>query len=179
MVVVAIVSVVAALAARMYSRGTRGETGPAFARSMMSTLLEARNLAVTLGQTVRVTVNPPNTLGQTSMLTESHDTTDTTGTKWVSQALTAVPSTMQLCSLVGGMQLGDSTLTPICPAAGTNILCFYPNGRVDLPTSGVCATTSPVTGTGATVYFDTDTGDHKYKVVVWGLTGMAKLIDQW
>jgi len=59
------------------------------------------------------------------------------------------------------------------------VLCFFPNGRVTLRSDTNCPTTSPVTGGGVTLYFDNKSADKKYKVVVWGLTGMAKLIDTW
>lgn len=173
MVVVAIIGIVAALAARLYSRGVRGETAPGFARSMMATMLEARHLAMSLGQTTRVTV------ATSTVLTESYDPTSA---RWLTQTTTALPSTMQMCTPVIGAQL--VTVTPTCPASGTNVLCFFPNGRVDLRTDLNCATTSPVSGRGVTLYFRNDPGnsgtvDKKYKVVVWGLTGMAKLIDTW
>ncbi len=173
MVVVAIVGLVAALAARMYSRGVRGEQAPGFARSMMATMLEARHLAVSLGQTTRVTI------ATSTVLTESYDPTSQT---WLAQTKTSLPSTLQMCTPVAGAQLVAQT--PSCPSSGTNVLCFFPNGRVSLRTDTSCATTSPVTGSGATLFFRNNPGssttvDKKYKVVVWGLTGMAKLMDTW
>jgi prepilin-type N-terminal cleavage/methylation domain-containing protein len=168
MTVVAIVGIVGALAARMYSRGVRGESAPSFARSMMATMLESRQMAVSLGQTARVTVNT------SSVLVESYNAATST---WVQQTKTSVPSSMQMCLPAAGQVLSASA--PTCPLTGTNVLCFYPNGRVELRSDINCSTTSPLSGGGATLYFETLAADKKYKLVVWGLTGMTKLMDQW
>ena len=177
MVVVAIIAVVGGLAARMYSKGARGETAPAFARNLMSTLLDARHLAVTLGQPVSVAINgaqasatPPMTV-----VTSSYDAASST---WKQQATLALPSTLELCTPSQTVNLGASA-TPTCPFSGTDTLCFYPNGRTDLLTSGVCQTTSKSSGSGATLYLATYDQTKKYQLPIWGLTGMTKVIDQW
>jgi prepilin-type N-terminal cleavage/methylation domain-containing protein len=177
MVVVTIVGVVGMLASRMYSRGVRGEQAPGFARSLMSTMLDARHIALTLGRPSRVTLIPASP----AMLvkTESLDPADGTNSTWLTQTTTTVPSSLQLCAPVNQTVL--TTWVPTCPltSGADRVICFWPNGRVSLPSGGVCQTTSPSTGTGATIYFGTRAGDKKFRLVVWGLTGMTKLIDQW
>jgi len=168
MTVVAIVGIVAALGARMYSRGVRGETAPGFARSMMASVLDARHTAMALGKPTSLT------LSAASVVTA---TWEPTTRAWTTASTIWLPSTLQMCTPASSVQFG--TVSPACPLTGTTTLCFSPNGRVNAPASGVCATTNPATGTGATIYFATKAADKKYRVVVWGLTGMAKVIDTW
>jgi prepilin-type N-terminal cleavage/methylation domain-containing protein len=175
MMVVAMISVVGALAVRMYSRGVRGESAPAFARTLLSTVLEARQEALSLGRSTRVTLVPASS-GATAVLSAWEPSTST----WVKQMSVAVPSGVQLCRPAASVQLG--TVSPTCPLTSSmsNIVCFAPNGRVNLiDAAGSCPTTSPSSGTGATLYFVTTSGDKKYRVVIWGLTGMAKVMDTW
>lgn len=173
MIVVAIIGLVGSLAARLYSRGVRGEAAPSFARTLMSTMLEARHTALTLGRASRVTLTP----GTPAMRVVT-DQWDPSTSTWVTQGTVWVPSSLQLCQPDASVQLGS--VSPACPitTSSTNIVCFAPNGRVNLVAAN-CPTTSPSNGTGATLYFSTTAGDKKYRLVVWGLTGMPKLIDQW
>jgi prepilin-type N-terminal cleavage/methylation domain-containing protein len=179
MVVVALVSVVGALAARIYSRGAQGEAAPGFGRSLMGTMLDARHLALTLGRTARVTLAPDSPAMHVT--TEAwQPAMDTTPGAWVQQSRMQVPSTVRLCVPDASVNLG-TTVSPSCPltTGSPRIICFFPNGRVKLPSDGICPTTAPTATLGATVYFSNNAGDKKYRLVVWGLTGMAKLIDKW
>jgi len=178
MVVVAIVGIVGGLAARMYSKGARGETAPAFARNLMSTMLDARHLAVTLGQPVSVALNGAQSSGTAAPMTVVMSSYDAASSTWKRQTTLALPSTLELCTPAGAVNLGASA-TPVCPLSGTNTLCFYPNGRTTLLTSGTCQTTSVSSGTGATLYVATYDQTKKYQLPIWGLTGMTKVIDQW
>jgi prepilin-type N-terminal cleavage/methylation domain-containing protein len=179
LVVVAIIGVVAALAARMYSRGVRGESAPKFARTLMATLLDARHQALALGRPTQVTLfGSSSTMSVTSL---AYDTSSLPY-KWVTQSTVTLPSTMRLCTAVSGVANLGSSVTPTCPLSGTETVCFWPNGRANLDTSGAtCATTSPsVTNSkGGTIYLATYAGDKNYRIWVWGLTGMIKMIDQW
>ncbi len=174
MVVVAIVSVVGALAARMYSKGVRGESAPAFTRTLMSTVMDARHMALTLGRMTRVTLAPAASTS-TPAMTVTTDAYDPTVPTWVTQTKVSMPTSMQFCT----PQSGISTSTPTCPMSSANVLCFWPNGRVSLQSSATCATTSPSAPTGATLFLENTAGDKKYKLFVWGLTGMTKTVDQW
>lgn len=171
MVIVAIIGVVAALAARMYSGGVRGETAPAFARSVMATLGEARHMAVALGKRTRVTLaaNPMR------LDTDSYEPTTST---WMNQASLRLPSTLQLCAPDTTTAQIGTTVTPSCPLTTSTTLCFSSTGRLTIPSSGDCTSTTAAM-TSATLFFDTIKGDKKYRVVIWGLTGMAKVIDTW
>jgi prepilin-type N-terminal cleavage/methylation domain-containing protein len=172
MVVVALVGVVATLAARLYSRGVRGEAAPAFARSLLATIQETRHGALVLGRPMRLRLVPGNPGAQVIV-----DQWDPTGATWVAQNGVSVPSGVNLCRPDASVQLG--TVTPTCPLTSgmTSLVCFSASGRVNL--AATCPTGSTSTGSGATLYFASTTGDKKYRVVVWGLTGMAKLMDTW
>jgi prepilin-type N-terminal cleavage/methylation domain-containing protein len=174
MTVVCIVAIVGALAARMYSRGVRGEAAPGFARTMMATMLDARHSAMVLGRTTRVTLSPASPA--MTVLTETYDPNST---NWVKQSTLSMPSSMRFCTPPsgGGIQIG--TQTPTCPMTAATVLCFYANGRVDVPSNGTCQISSPTTGSGATIYFGTNDSGKKYRMWVWGLTGMVKMVDQW
>src|SRR6516225_8405394 len=56
MVVVALMTVVAALAIRMMSRASRGERAPAFARSVLAMAHRARQTAIINGRPTRITI---------------------------------------------------------------------------------------------------------------------------
>jgi prepilin-type N-terminal cleavage/methylation domain-containing protein len=173
MTVVTIIGVVAALAARMYSRGVRGESAPKFARTMMATLLDARHQALALGRPTMVT------LSKTSVSTYQYDTT---AAAWPTtpQFTVALPSTMQLCTSTTDVSNLGSAATPTCPLSGTNTICFWPNGRASVTTtSTACSATSPSLGTGGTLFLETYAADKKYRIWIWGLTGMTKMTDQW
>ena len=170
MTVVAIIGIVAALAARFYSKGARGETAPAFARGVLSSVNDARHMALVLGRPTSITLDGANK----RIVTSAYDTTTST---WKAQSALALPSTLQLCTPASSVQFG--TVTPSCPFSTTSVICFSPNGRVNMPASGTCATTSPSTDTGATIYVATKAADKKFRILVWGLTGMAKVIDTW
>jgi prepilin-type N-terminal cleavage/methylation domain-containing protein len=175
MTVVTILGIVAALAARMYSRGVRGESAPKFARTMMATLLDARHQAMALGRPTEVSL-----FGSSSTMSVTSYQYDTTAAAWVQQSTLSLPSTMRLCTAVSGVSNLGSSVTPTCPLSGTENICFWPNGRADIKTDGsACKTTNPSTSSGATLYLATYAGDKKYRIWVWGLTGMIKMIDQW
>lgn len=110
-----------------------------------------------------------------TITTSLYDITQTTGT-WLDQTKVSLPTSMQFCA----PQSGISTSAPTCPMTAANVICFSPNGHVNLPTNGTCATTSsPSAFTGATVYVENTDGGKKYKLWIFGLTGMTKMMDQW
>lgn len=177
--VVAIIGVVAALAARFYSRGVRGESAPKFARTMMATLLDARHQAMALGRPTEVKL--VSTSAGASVSTYAYDPTTAT---WPSSAQQTIylPSTMELCTSVQGVSNLGSAVTPTCPLSGTHTVCFWPNGHAIINTDGsTCSSTSPSVSNslGGTIYLSTYAGDKNYRIWIWGLTGMIKMIDRW
>jgi type II secretion system protein H len=177
LVVVAIIGIAASLAARMYSRGVRGESAPKFARTLMATLLDARHEAMALGRPTQVSL-----FGSSSTMTVNSYQYDTTALTWVPQSTLSLPSTMRLCTAVSGVGNLGSSVTPTCPLSGTQTLCFWPNGRANLDITGAtCSTTTPsvTKSLGGTIYLGTYAGDKTYRIWIWGLTGMIKMTDQW
>ena len=144
MTVVAIIGIVATLAGALLLAGVRGETAPAFARAVLSSVLDARHI----GAHARAAdVDHARRRPSGRIVTSAYDTTTST---WRAQSAMALPSTLQLCTPASSVQFG--TVSPSCPFSTTNVVCFSPNGRVNMPASGTCATTSPSTGSGATIY---------------------------
>ncbi|MCU1281222.1 MAG: hypothetical protein JWM53_4768, partial [bacterium] len=139
MIVVALIGITATLAARLYSRGARGEAAPSFTRTLMSIVLDARHSALTLGRPTRLTMSAAS--ARMSITTDVWDPPTAT---WVTQSSVTVPSGLRFCQPTTGMNL--STATPVCPmpASGVdNQICFSPNGHVNLAgSSTACATTS-------------------------------------
>jgi hypothetical protein len=179
MVVVAMVGVVAALAARLYSKSARGEAAPSFARTLLGAVLDARHQAMSLGRMTELSLNLPASAA-TPRMTVVTAVFDPTTNKFVPQGTLSLPSGLQLCRPDDGARLGP--VTPTCPmtASDKTLVCFAPNGRVNLATTAAgCSTTSPAGGVGATLYLTSDTGDKKYRLAIWGLTGMPRLIDTW
>jgi prepilin-type N-terminal cleavage/methylation domain-containing protein len=175
MVVVAIIAFSIAIAGRLFSRGNRGDTAPAFARSLLVSIQDARHTAISLGRPTRMLLDGVNSKIQTS----TYDTTIGATGAWGTATTMTMPSKTILCTPAAAVQLG--VVTSACPFSlvGGKELCFSPNGRVNLVAGGACAATTTSTGTGATIYLDTNNGEHHFRLVVWGLTGMAKIIDTW
>jgi len=175
MIVVAILGIAASLAARMYSRGVRGESAPKFARTMMATLLDARHQALTLGRPTQVTLT-----GSTTIMSVASAAYDPVSKTFLTQSTVTLPSTMRLCTAVSGVANLGSSVTPTCPLSGSETVCFWPNGRADINVDGsTCKTTNPSTSSGGTIYLATYAGDKNYRIWIWGLTGMIKMTDQW
>jgi hypothetical protein len=143
----------------------------------MSMLLDARHMSMTMGRPVRMTMalSTSTATPATTITTSYYDTTMSTGT-WLDQTTVSLPTSMQFCT----PQTGVSTSSPVCPMTATSVICFSPNGHVNLPPTGTCATTSsPSAFSGATLYVENKDGGKKYKLWVFGLTGMTKMVDQW
>jgi prepilin-type N-terminal cleavage/methylation domain-containing protein len=176
MIVVSIIAVVGAVAVRIFSRGTRAERLPSTARDLTAHLHEARHAAISLGQTTRVTFNLPTAPGvRSSFLVERLNAPNSTS--WESLGpIIQVPDGVEICDLLAGAVL--TTAAPSCPFSSTAAICFQPTGRASLSLNGSC----PGLASGATIALEDENGDtnkRKFKIVVWGLTGLPKLMDQW
>ena len=189
MVVVVIIATVGALGAGMMRRAINGSTEPSFARAAMQVMHEARHSVMTTGRAARVRIVLPSG-APVQLVSEVLDPADSTKTNWLTIATTNAPPLMEFCQPAVGVNL-TTTGTPTCPITSSmnTIVCFAPNGRVNLTTSatacpgtGSATASMPSSGGGATVYFrgtQSTNNDVKYKLVVWGLTGLPKLVDSW
>jgi type II secretory pathway pseudopilin PulG len=170
LVVIAIMAGVGAMAVGLMSR--KGDKVPAFSRSLMASVQEARQSALAQSQTTRVYIG--NTTPPTF---ESQRLTAPNGTTWASiGGINRVPKDVQICDPIAGPQL--TTQAPTCPLSAVQAVCFAANGRATYSADGTC----PGASSGATLYLRSDEGSanpKKYKIVIWGLTGLAKLMDTW
>lgn len=174
MVVVVILSIVATIAFWSQGNNMRGGKAAAFARSLLAVAHETRHAALTMGQRTQISL----VTGSPSSVAPSY--WNATSASWVPLAgALNLPADLSLCNPVGVMNFGAAAGTVTCtPLTGTNNICFSPDGRVSLQTTATCSTTINPPPTGASIYFSTRSNT-KYKLVLFGLTGMPKLIDQW
>jgi prepilin-type N-terminal cleavage/methylation domain-containing protein len=165
MVVVAIITVVAAMAVRT-GLAVRGDQAPGFARSLLAATHETRQAAISLGLPTRMN------LSTTQITTESQN--PTAPTQWVTLGgATRVPSGVVVCAADSTPTL--TTATPTCPIAAATAICFATNGSVTVSSNNVC----PGTGHGATLYAKTVDDAKHFKIPIFGLTGMPRLTDTW
>jgi prepilin-type N-terminal cleavage/methylation domain-containing protein len=169
MVVVAILAIAVGVAARISSKSPRGDKAAAFARSLVLTAHEARQAALTLGQPTRLRV----VSASTQLVSERFDSLSGT---WVTLGgAVQAPNGVQLCDTAATPVLTASS--PTCPTTTDSRICFGTNGRVTVTTTDTCNPSSA--GTGATLYTQTLNGAQQYKLVLYRLTGMPKIMDRW
>jgi hypothetical protein len=186
MVVVVIIGTVGAMGALLVRRALNSNKAPAFARTFLSTVHEARHSAIANGLPARIRVVPNNPM---TVVSEVLSTIDSTKSTWVETVTVTVPAMVEFCQTSASVVTASAT--PTCPITATmqTILCFSPNGRVNItdtttacPGTGSSTATTPSSGTGATVYFrgkQEGNRDVAYKMMIWGLTGLPKMVDQW
>jgi prepilin-type N-terminal cleavage/methylation domain-containing protein len=190
MVVVAIIGTVGAMGVVLVRRALNANKAPSFARTFLSIIHDTRHAALANGHPSRLTIIPGTATAQpTQIVTEILDPADATKTNWVALTTTWAPQVIQFCIPQAGVQ--NTATTPTCPITTTSNqrICFSPNGRVNLTTTAVaCPGTgssgakTTTTAGGATVFLQglaEGGNDVKYKVMIYGLTGMAKMTDSW
>lgn len=172
LVVIAMIALVSALAATSM-RSTRGEKLTSFGRAMVAQVNMVRHTAITQQQPTRLFVQKSGTI-----YTLAAQVWNPSATPAAFQDLGATLSTpvdVQLCKPDVGANLGSAS--PTCPLPAAFSICFLPSGASYLQTTPTCV--SNPTSWGATLYAATVTLDKKLKLPLFGLTGMAKLVDQW
>ena len=174
MTVVTIVGLTMALAA-MSLKPNRGEQARSFARLLLGVCHEARQSAMSQRQTSRLRLPLPASTGISSVRLETRDPANSAN--WLPLGGTVqLPHDVQLCAPEAVAQLGPATTS--CPIAAAKDVCISPSGAVTvLNAPGACDDNAG--GTGATLYVRTADGKTKYKVVIFGLTGLPKVMDQW
>jgi prepilin-type N-terminal cleavage/methylation domain-containing protein len=181
MTVVVIVAVVAVVAARLSSRRPRGERGAQFARGLIVAAHEARATALSYGVTTRIRVDA----ARRQVITEQA-LPNTSPATWAPLGTTLqAASGVELCD-VDPRAVMSGTPAPSCPTTVNTRVCFGPTGSVrvagaDAP--DICPTAGPPTG--ATLFVrvgDDSTPDaarQKWKLVLFPLTGLPRLLDLW
>ncbi len=167
--VVAIVGVMATTAMFALSGSGNDQNAAALARSLQFLMLRARNEALSDGVARRITCTPAandggctyamaTTKGNSpSAWSDAGDNIKVSSHAWIWN-ITATPN--DTAAHAGTTQ-----------ATGTFDITFYPTGVVTTGGNG--------TSTGATVYVCDKTVQHKYKVFVYGGTGLSKLVTTW
>jgi prepilin-type N-terminal cleavage/methylation domain-containing protein len=187
MTVAAIIAGVTSLGLLMYARIARGDKAPAFARSILALVHEARSTALATGKPTLLkllSTTGNNTIE--SKVCNSVDATQCTTSNWTSLSmLSRAPSDIELCTPQAGFQLPSAP--PQCPldTSGGHYVCFWPNGNVFSSGADDCTPNNKQQQIpGATLYVRTTDigpnapdGTHHYKIPIWGLTGMPKLLD--
>jgi prepilin-type N-terminal cleavage/methylation domain-containing protein len=170
MIVVVIVGLVGAMAA-MTTRSTRGEQAPAFARSLLSMTHEARHQALALGLPTRLRLQPATPRMQ--LVFERQDPTN--NANWIADGTATAPNQVELCTVSAAAVLG--TVSPVCPLAAATMVCFAPNGQTSVTANATCPGAAP---SGATIFLHTtDAQPKQLKIVIFGLTGLPRLMDTW
>jgi prepilin-type N-terminal cleavage/methylation domain-containing protein len=178
LVVVAICALVAAMAGSSM-RSTRGEKATSFSRALVSHVNLVRHTAMAQQQPARLVAQLEPSNRVVYQLVSQVWSPQTSTFQDIGATLNA-PVDVQICSADTGATVGTGTPT-ICPLSSSFALCFLASGAVYVQTPGAttCPTAAPAWGYGATIYVRTSTGDKHFKLPIYGLTGMAKLKDQW
>lgn len=172
MVVIVLMGGVTAMGLVMYSRGNRGDKMAAFSRALVNVAHQTRQTAVASGLQTRLRLNPATT--QMQLTAESQDPNDPTA--WVPIAGTiSIPAGADFCVTSASPQL--TVATPSCPLTAAANICFMPNAQVSVTTTATCPGAAPRTG--ATIFYRTRDDAKHYKLVLWGLTGLPRLMDRW
>jgi hypothetical protein len=90
-------------------------------------------------------------------------------------ATLTAPIDVQLCQPDSSAML--ATAAPVCPLSAAFAICFLPSGASYLQTTTSCPLVAAPSG--ATLYVSSVTLDKKFKLPLFGLTGMGKLMDTW
>jgi len=97
-------------------------------------------------------------------------------TTWLPLGTIQLPNDIQLCKPEAAPNL--TTVTPTCPIDANKNICVAPSGAVTV-VDGTADCSDSAAGTGATIYVRTIDGKSKYKVVLFALTALPKVMDQW
>ena len=171
LVVLAIVGVLAGVTTAAFSgRDAGASDADKLAQRVFIALRQARNSATSSGYVVRVAFPA----GGTEVLVEQAPTPGLsyTGTNWVQVSRITSTGTALINAVRDGAEQGNVTGVSATAIGATGVVTFRPDGEVDF--SGAVANDS-----GRTVYLSAGDGIAKRKVVVFGLTGYAHLMEQW
>jgi len=170
MVVVAIIGVTGAAGITVYRRSARSEAAPSTARALYGMVAEARHAALALGAQTRIVL----AVTPTRIISEQRQPDGT----WVPMATYVVPPTVQLCAPRASALLGSVAVSSVtCPLSARTTICVAGSGQTTLSADDNC----PGTSSGVTYFLRAAgaTTTQPYKIVVYGLTGLARIRDLW
>jgi hypothetical protein len=168
MTVVLIIGAVASAA--VYVAGPQARLAPAYTRSLLAALQETRHAALTSGQPARLRLQPDGA----SVLALPELRQPGAPSSWtpLGGALQA-PASVYLCEVEARTRLTPGV--PVCPLRAPISVCFSPAGWVTVSAAATC----PGTGSGATLYLGTEDGRRRYRIALFGLTGLGRMADGW
>jgi prepilin-type N-terminal cleavage/methylation domain-containing protein len=174
LVVVALIGATAAVAA-MSMRGQRGEKAPAFARSLIGLVHEARQQALSTGLWTRLRLVPSSSTvpyARVVLDVANGDGTFTIDSSNINNGL-KTPADVDLADVA----TSPTTLTPPHMALpATTYICFNgQSGNVSVTPNATCSAGR----TGAGIFVRSTDDKYRYRVMIWGLTGLPRLVDQW
>lgn len=167
MVVLAILIALGAIAQTSFERNTAETAAAGLAREVYAMTNQARVSAQTRNRQVRLRLRSQNPAAEMQHALVQGNAVLTSG-DWGPVEQRAEAKTNGVLTGVDGGVLPGST-PPGSAMAGTAELIFYPNGVVQLTGAGT---------TGATIYFADRRFQHPQRVLVYGRTGFARVMDQ-
>lgn len=174
MVVVGLMVIVAGLAVRIMSRASRGERAPAFARSVLAMVHHARQQAVISGKPTRITIYAGST---SSTIISERQEADGTWTKLDGAEPTS--HGIDVCDAQATRVTGAWPTGLNCPTTATSSSPIYLMfGKGQCSDSRYLNCLSGSTSLGSTIFLQTHDAGHKYRIPIWGLTGLPALVDQ-
>ncbi len=177
LIVIAIIAGATTAGMRIYSRGVRGEKAPSFARSLLAVAQEARHNAASTGGFARLRVELGTNVPYVASEQQNPDPVAAATVPWIPISGDVVaPQGVQIMAPQATTALGAATPIPLT-AANKGSVCFAPNGNVSFSTGATCP--GAAARSGATLFMRTPDDANHYKLVVWGLTGLPKLIASW
>ncbi len=150
--------------------GSHARLAGSYARALLGTIHEARHSALASGRPARVRLVPDGA----SYLAVAEVSPASAPSTWlaVSGGL-AAPAGVFLCQVDAQTTL--SPASPACPLAGETHVCVSPSGRISVTLAAACGGAP----TGATLYVGTADGRRRYKIALFALTGLGRLVDSW
>lgn len=160
------------LALRFTAADLRGERVSDFARGLLNAAQQTRHAALTQGLWTRLRLAPG--AAATALFQEGQDPQSVS--TWLQLgAAPAAASGIQICQVTPRAVL--TSAAPGCPLLVQTSVCFSPAGQASVSTDGTCP--GPTPGSGATLYLNAISGAPAYRVIVFGLTGMPRLVSSW
>jgi hypothetical protein len=152
-----------------------GEKAPAFARGLLAMAHEARQAAIARSLNTRIRLLPGTADSYAQSEATNTDPNTSATQPWVPLG-GRIGADLNICSPTAGVTLATSTPASCSSVTPVNI-CFQPNGNITVSTTNTC----PAAGgpTGATLYVRTIDDKKHFKLYIFGLTGLPRLVDSW
>ena len=166
MVVVAIISVVAVGVTMAMNRNSGLGSVRTVTQRVWISLRQARNTAASTGAAVRITLDDDQILIDRSSV--AGVVPPSGSAVWIRLTTEPAAGTARIYAVT--TSAAKNSATPSATTLPVTIL-FYPDGTVQ--------NTAGTRPGGATIYVQDDTNQYRQRVLLYGLTGYARLMDRW